>query len=114
MPKRKLSELSDTARAEPSHQNRKLHIQTERLTEKFNHGGFTLFRALKTARGFERQKLGRRQKTAQAQGDNQALERIEKEIAALKVCFVLQRSHYTCIPPCFFEDTWPFPTHDDG
>lgn len=84
MPKRKLSELSDTARAEPSHQNRKLHIQTERLTEKFNHGGFTLFRALKTARGFERQKLGRRQKTAQAQGDNQALERIEKEIAALK------------------------------
>ena len=46
----------------------------------------SLWRALKLARGFERQKLGRRQKMAkqQSHGEN-CSSRLDAEIAALKV-----------------------------
>ncbi|KAL2861720.1 BUD22-domain-containing protein [Aspergillus pseudodeflectus] len=59
MPKRKLSEYTDA----PA-QNTNLKLQKTRLKQKFEYGVTTLAGALKTARGFERQKLGRRQKTA--------------------------------------------------
>lgn len=48
-----------------------------------------LFQALKLARGFERQKLGRRQKAAKAAHDDSDSKRLESEVAALKVCAYL-------------------------
>lgn len=46
----------------------------------------TLFRALRLARGFERQKLGRRQKVAKQAKDDSETARLDAEVAALKVC----------------------------
>ncbi|KAI4124305.1 MAG: hypothetical protein LQ341_007093, partial [Variospora aurantia] len=43
-----------------------------------------LFQALKLARGFERQKLGRRQKVAKEAGDDGDSERLAAEVTALK------------------------------
>ncbi|KAL4922480.1 BUD22-domain-containing protein [Aspergillus aurantiobrunneus] len=84
MPKRKLSDVTDTAPAQTQNQN--LKLQTTRLKQKFDFGVTTLSRALKTARGFERQKLGRRQKTAKGAENANAdtARRIEGEIAVLK------------------------------
>ncbi|KAL6238862.1 Bud-site selection protein [Aspergillus navahoensis] len=71
MPKRKISDLTDTndiahpqkpKLSEKEYQH--LKLQTARLKQKFEFGVTSLSRALKTARGFERQKLGRRQKVA--------------------------------------------------
>ena len=53
-------------------------------------GKKTLFKALKTARGFERQKLGRRQKSARAANNQEDIERLAAEVAALKV----RHAHY--------------------
>lgn len=49
----------------------------------------TLFQALKLARGFERQKLGRRQKVAKATNDDDDSKRLAAEVIALKVCFCM-------------------------
>ncbi|KAL4804332.1 Bud-site selection protein [Aspergillus unguis] len=121
MPKRKLSDLTESASAStpdsgsanPSQKKDKLaneqhyaqlKLQTTRLKQKFDFGVTSLSRALKTARGFERQKLGRRQKTVKnpdAEQDENAhgksknknkwklspeenAKRIEGEIAVLK------------------------------
>lgn len=78
MPKRKLSDR-DSAPKE-----RTYNVQTMRLTQKFEQGVILLSRALKTARGFERQKLGRREKTAKAQGSSETLQRIAEEVAFIK------------------------------
>ena len=48
-----------------------------------------LFRALKLARGFERQKLGRRQKVAQKATDAVSEQRLAAEVAVLKVSYNL-------------------------
>ena len=48
-------------------------------------GTTILFRSLKLARGFERQKLGRRQKKAKSDGSVQQLEKLGAEVVALKV-----------------------------
>lgn len=90
MPKRKLSELDlndrdFSSQSKQSREDPNLTLQTARLTQKFEHGTLTLFRALKTARGFERQKLGRREKTAKTQGNSETFARLEGEIKALKV-----------------------------
>lgn len=93
MPKRKLSDFTDTAPSQTQHQNQNLKLQTTRLKQKFDFGVTALSRALKAARGFERQKLGRRQKTAKAPTENakpnanpeETAKRIEREIAILKV-----------------------------
>lgn len=80
MPKRKFSELNDRASASgPS------DIKLARLTAKFENGVTALSRALKTARAFERQKLGRREKTAKSENKPEALARIEEEIKVIKV-----------------------------
>lgn len=79
MPKRKLSNFGDnTDKPLPS-------MQTTRLTQLFTQGVQTLSRALKTARGFERQKLGRREKTARAGGDEKTVGRLGEETGVLKV-----------------------------
>ncbi|PLB55353.1 Bud-site selection protein [Aspergillus steynii IBT 23096] len=75
MPKRKLSDR-DSA---PAHS-----LQTIRLSQKFDQGVQLLTRALKTARGFERQKLGRREKTAKSQGGDETLKRLAEEVQVLK------------------------------
>lgn len=94
MPKRKRSEQpeDDTAVASsderPQKQNpedRKVARQASRLSQKYEHGAQTLHKALKTARGFERQKLGRRQKTARSNNNEADLQRMEAEVHALKV-----------------------------
>ncbi|KLJ13425.1 hypothetical protein EMPG_11615 [Blastomyces silverae] len=64
--------------------DRRLGIQIARLEQKIEHGRQLIHRALKTARGFERQKLGRRQKTAKTTNETAQLSRIEEEIQALK------------------------------
>jgi hypothetical protein len=80
MSKRKHSELEDDIR-----EDRANVVKATRLRHKFEHGTQLLFRALKTARGFERQKLGRRQKTAKNDGDTKGLERLNAEVQTLKV-----------------------------
>ena len=50
-----------------------------------DNGKTSLFRALKVARGFERQKLGRRQKTAAKAESKGDVARLEAETTALKV-----------------------------
>lgn len=79
MPKRKLSDLTNSSRTS----------QAERLAQTFGQGVQTLSRALKTARGFERQKLGRREQKAKTEKDNDMLARVGEEIGALKVWVAL-------------------------
>ena len=55
------------------------------LEEALEQGKKSLFKALKLARGFERQKLGRRQKSAQAKDGEAVLSRLTAEVNALKV-----------------------------
>ncbi|OQD81039.1 hypothetical protein PENANT_c030G08960 [Penicillium antarcticum] len=81
MPKRKLAELNGPAR---SSDTRKMSIHGTRLTQMFENGVQVLIRALKTSRGFERQKLSRREKTAKSQKDMKTLARLSEEIEALK------------------------------
>ncbi|KAJ5796332.1 uncharacterized protein N7518_004872 [Penicillium psychrosexuale] len=81
MPKRKLDEVSGPAR---SSDTRKMSIHGTRLTQMFENGVLMIMRGLKTSRGFERQKLSRREKTAKAQKDDKALARLKEEIETLK------------------------------
>ncbi|KAL4782454.1 BUD22-domain-containing protein [Aspergillus varians] len=88
MPKRKLADVTNDDPAAQA-QSQHLRLQTSRLKHKFDFGVTTLARALKTARGFERQKLGRRQKTPQPEKGKQrdpveTARRIVAEIAVLK------------------------------
>lgn len=83
MAKRKRDDFEENDTGE-----RKSRSQALRLQTKFDHGSHLLHRALKTARGFERQKLGRRQKTARQKNEESQLRRLEQEVQALKVCFL--------------------------
>ncbi|KAL1964791.1 hypothetical protein VTN77DRAFT_6658 [Rasamsonia byssochlamydoides] len=86
MSKRKHSELEedDPSGRDESREERKIDLRATRLRHKYERGSQLLYRALKTARGFERQKLGRRQKTARKDNDEKTLERLEREVQALK------------------------------
>lgn len=84
MPKRKLSELDGSGRPDNG-KPRKLSMKAIRLTNKFDQGVQLISKGLKTARGFERQKLSRREKTAKSQNDSAALARLSEEVQALKV-----------------------------
>ncbi|KAM5462588.1 hypothetical protein MauCBS54593_007944 [Microsporum audouinii] len=64
--------------------DKKLRLQRLRLDQKVQHGVVVLHRALKVARGFERQKLGRREKSARQESDRLLLNRHMNEIEALK------------------------------
>ncbi|KAL1955689.1 hypothetical protein VTO42DRAFT_8161 [Malbranchea cinnamomea] len=82
MPKRKRADSEDSGL--PKSKDRKLSLRATRLEQQIEHGVVLLHRALKVARGFERQKLGRRQKTARGNNDIATLDRLEKEVVALK------------------------------
>lgn len=83
MPKRKRDgSLSNPETAS----NHILTTRQRRVEYKIAHGQKLLARAFKTAKGFERQKLGRRRKTAGAKSDTKDITRIDAETEALKVC----------------------------
>jgi hypothetical protein len=60
-------------------------VKRARLEGILGIGKKSMFQALKIARGFERQKLGRRQKQAKQKEDTEESTRLEAEVAALKV-----------------------------
>ncbi|KAI2072981.1 S-methyl-5-thioadenosine phosphorylase [Ophidiomyces ophidiicola] len=90
MPKRKLDETEESTSFNPK--ERKLTLRAARLEQKIEYGTLQIHKALKTARGFERQKLGRRQKTAQLKSDKALLSRLTEEVQALKSLDLLQIS----------------------
>lgn len=63
-----------------------LGLQQRQVEHLLEQSKKALFRSLKVARGFERQKLGRRQKTAKAEKAESDVIRLDAEVAALKVC----------------------------
>ena len=77
MGKRKRDEGAEEADGGISIKQRRINHKLKLATSKLGH-------AFKVAKGFERQKLGRRRKTAE-QNNLKDVERIEFEITALKV-----------------------------
>jgi hypothetical protein len=87
MPKRKLGDTDGPARSSDK-AHRKMSMKAVRLGVKFEHGVQMIVRGLKTARGFERQKLSRREKTARSENSENTrmtLLKLAEEIEALKV-----------------------------
>lgn len=87
MPKRKLGDTDGPARSSDK-AHRKMSMKAVRLGVKFEHGVQMIVRGLKTARGFERQKLSRREKTARTENSENTrmtLLKLAEEIEALKV-----------------------------
>ena len=83
MPKRKLSDLESTTSTTPL--SAKQSLQASRLSTKFDHDVQALSKALKVARGFEKQKMGRRGKKAKTEEESKAIARLEGEGKLLKV-----------------------------
>lgn len=83
MPKRRRDDFGQE-REQPG--DRAISQQRAHLAHEIDYGKKTLHGALKIARGFERQKLGRRQKTAKDRQDAADGARLETEVLALKVC----------------------------
>ncbi|TAQ87501.1 hypothetical protein B7494_g4164 [Chlorociboria aeruginascens] len=79
MPKRKRGASDDYDR-----HGRINSMRAQDITAKLLESKKTLHRALKTAKGFERQKLGKRLKSATTNGDAVDIARINKEIEVLK------------------------------
>lgn len=79
MPKRKRSDIEDRI---DNIEDRAVRIKASRLQIKIEHGNQSLKTALGLARGFERQKLGRRQK--QASNEPHTLLRLREEVIVLK------------------------------
>lgn len=84
MPKRKHDEISRSEITSDGTTDRALRLQRLQVDGLLNQSRKSLFRSLKVARGFERQKLGRRQKTAKAESNAADTTRLEAEVAALK------------------------------
>ena len=86
MSKRKYAEISGREAISNGSPGKKLGLQQRQVEHLLEQGKKALFRSLKVARGFERQKLGRRQKTAKAEKAETDIIRLDAEVAALKVC----------------------------
>ncbi len=86
MSKRKYAEISGKEATSNGISGKKLGLQERQVEHLLEQGKKALFRSLKVARGFERQKLGRRQKTAKAEKAETDAIRLDAEVAALKVC----------------------------
>ena len=86
MTKRKLDEFSGAVPRADGISDRATRLQQRQLEDLIEQGKRALFRSLKVARGFERQKLGRRQKAAKAENNITDNARLDAEVAALKVC----------------------------
>lgn len=85
MSKRKISDDEDDDVLYRARSKRQRNSQRDAFEGVLNIGNKALFRALRVSRGFERQKLGRRQKTAKEQNESTELVRLAKEVTALKV-----------------------------
>ena len=83
MRKRKFEEFRDQPRPNNNASPRESQRQ-ERIDGQLHNSKTALFRALKIARGFERQKLGRRQKNAAAEKNLDDVRRLRLEVAELK------------------------------
>jgi hypothetical protein len=92
MPKRKRAHRGTEA-VDPAQE---LELKKEEIGRKLVHGRKLLNRALKTARGFERQKLGKRIKLATVEQDGEEARRLQRELDVLKVCIFnsLCQGHY--------------------
>ena len=84
MPKRKRDAIADNVAADVD-DSKPAGARQQRVAFKIDHGQKLLNRAFKTAKGFERQKLGRRRKTAASNTDAKEVARIDSETAVLKV-----------------------------
>lgn len=85
MSKRAARDIRSHGDTEPSQSKRRKTSRSDGLEGAFENGKKTLHRALRVSRGFERQKLGRRQKTAKEQDQPTELARLTNEVTALKV-----------------------------
>ncbi|KAK4692602.1 hypothetical protein P7C71_g4637, partial [Lecanoromycetidae sp. Uapishka_2] len=84
MSKRKYGDISSEEPPSNVYSDKALRLQRQQLEGLLEQGQKSLFRALKVARGFERQKLGRRQKAAIADKQDADIARLAAEVAALK------------------------------
>ncbi|MCJ1392881.1 hypothetical protein MMC18_005753 [Xylographa bjoerkii] len=84
MPKRKRGEEDISNSDAVGGLRRSLRDQRAQADGAIGYGRKALFKALKIARGFERQKLGRRQKTASEANSEEDVKRLATEVAALK------------------------------
>lgn len=85
---READPLSDTSHKITDH--RDMHAQTKYVESVLERSIQLLSQALKLARGFERQKLGRRQRAIKLAKDDKENKRLLAEIAALKVGSCIQ------------------------
>lgn len=90
--KRKRSESEDSDAPGAPQLDRASKIRKSRLEAKIDQGVKQIQQALKLARGFERQKLGRRQKTAKTKKDAADSTRLEEEVKVLKVILCILHS----------------------
>ena len=84
MPKRKRS-LIEQKEVGPT---QAVDLKKRNLEKKLVHGRKLLNKALKTAKGFERQKLGKRIKLAAENNDEAESGRLQRELEALKVSII--------------------------
>ena len=85
MPKRKREDISRVDNYDAHSKDRLVAGQRAQLDTVLIHGQKILARALKIGRGFERQKLGRRQKTATKNNGGAEIAKLNQEVVALKV-----------------------------
>lgn len=86
MPKRKRGDVADSEEAPGTAKSRNAELLERRLQGVIENGKTQLFRALKLARGLERQKLGKRQKNArQKKASSEEVNRLAEEARVLKV-----------------------------
>lgn len=85
MPKRNFDEFRESDVDSQRLSAGALRAQRTQLERVLEHGKRKLFQALKLGRGFERQKLGRRQKSARESNTESEMVRLNAEVAALKV-----------------------------
>lgn len=85
MSKRRHEDSKSPEHATTARMSLRLQKQQQELYRSVEHSKDALYKALKLARAFERQKLGRRQKTAQEKNDDEGLHRLRVEVVELKV-----------------------------
>lgn len=101
MPKRKRSLIEQTE-VDPSQE---VELRKRNLEKKLVHGRKLLNKALKTAKGFERQKLGKRIKLAAEKNDGEESGRLQRELEVLKVSIIKVSMRNIRLNPSSSTDT---------
>ena len=89
MPKRKRDQQDHRNEDVVDGPERRLRLRQRQLEGAIDLSKKNVFRALKVGRGFERQKLGRRQNAAKEKKAEDEIARLNAEIAVLKVGILL-------------------------